>query len=218
MSRKSEPQLTSWKQEDFTKITFKPDLAKFGMDSFDDDIESLFKKRVYDLAGCIPGVKVFLNDERIKIKGFRPYIDMYLKDSPEVEGSGTKHPIIHQVVNDRWEIAFTISDGQFQQVSFVNSISTSKGGTHVNHVADQIVTRLLEHIKKKNKSVNLKPFQVKSHLSLFVNCLIENPSFDSQTKENMTLRASAFGSKCDLDEEFYKKIMKSGVLESKSIH
>ena len=31
---------------------------------------------------------------------------------------------------------------------------------------------------------------------VFVNCLVENPAFDSQTKENMTLKQSAFGSKC----------------------
>lgn len=40
---------------------------------------------------------------------------------------------------------------QFNQVSFCNSISTSKGGTHVNYVADGIVKYLMEAIKKKHK-------------------------------------------------------------------
>ena len=31
---------------------------------------------------------------------------------------------------------------------------------------------------------------------VFINCLVENPAFDSQTKENMTLKQSSFGSKC----------------------
>jgi DNA topoisomerase-2 len=39
----------------------------------------------------------------------------------------------------------------------------------------------------------------------FVNALIENPTFDSQTKETMTLLASKFGSKPTLSEEFMKK-------------
>ena len=39
------------KQKDFTKITFEPDLERFGMDSLDDDIVALKKKRVYDIAG-----------------------------------------------------------------------------------------------------------------------------------------------------------------------
>ena len=44
-----------------------------------------------------------------------------------------------QIVNNRWEVAVTVSDGQFAQVSFVNSICTYKGGTHVTYVADQVV-------------------------------------------------------------------------------
>lgn len=41
----------------------------------------------------------------------------------------------------------------------------------------------MDHISKKHKKLtNIKPFHVKNHLWLFVNCLIENPTFDSQTK------------------------------------
>ena len=42
---------------------------------------------------------------------------------------------------------------------------------------------------------------------IFVNALIENPAFDSQTKECLTLKSSAFGSKCELSEDFVKKGM-----------
>ena len=37
-----------------------------------------------------------------------------------------------------WEICVSATDGQFQQVSFVNSICTSKGGTHVDYLVNQI--------------------------------------------------------------------------------
>ena len=40
---------------------------------------------------------------------------------------------------------------------------------------------------------------------IFVNALIENPAFDSQTKETLTLKSSQFGSKCELSEDFVKK-------------
>ena len=63
----------------------------------------------------------------------------------------------------------------------------------------------LESIKKKNKAAPVKPFQVKNHMWIFVNALIENPAFDSQTKETLTLKSSAFGSKCELSEDFVKK-------------
>ena len=33
---------------------------------------------------------------------------------------------------------------------------------------------------KEHKKANVKPFMVKNYLSIFVNCMIENPAFDSQ--------------------------------------
>lgn len=59
------------KGEEYTRITFKPDLARFGMAEIDDDTEALLMKRVYDMAGTVRDVKVFLNDERLKVKGFK---------------------------------------------------------------------------------------------------------------------------------------------------
>ncbi|KAL7748705.1 DNA topoisomerase 2 [Sorochytrium milnesiophthora] len=218
MSSRSKPSITDNKKgDDYTKITFKPDLAKFHMESLDNDIAALLRKRVYDMAGCVKDIKVFLNGERLKVKDFKQYVQLYLESAsrPDPDGGAVaKPPLIHEIVNDRWEVAVSLSDGQFNQVSFVNSISTSKGGTHVNYIADQMVTRLMEAVKKKNKAAPIKPFQVKSQLWLFINCLVENPSFDSQTKENMTLRASAFGSKCLLSDEMLKKVLKSGVVEN----
>lgn len=73
------------------------------------------------------------------------------------------------------------SDGQFMHVSFVNGIATTKGGTHVNYILDQITDKVIQAISKKN-TPTIKAFQVKAHLKVFINCLIENPSFDSQTK------------------------------------
>lgn len=49
---------------------------------------------------------------------------------------------------------------------------------------------------------------------IFVNSLIENPTFDSQTKETMTLQSKSFGSKCEVSEKFIKEIHKGGIVES----
>ena len=56
---------------------------------------------------------------------------------PPAEGAEPV-PVLYERINDRWEIAISISDGQFQQVSFVNAICTTKGGQHVNYIADQV--------------------------------------------------------------------------------
>jgi DNA topoisomerase-2 len=199
------------RNEEYTRVTFKPDLQRFGMNSIDEDTVSLLKKRVYDIAGTVKDVKVFLNDERLKIKTFKQYVDMYLSsaaaEQAEVSGGAAqvKPSVIYEQIDPRWEVAFAVSDGTFQYVSFANSISTIKGGTHVNVIADQIAKGIITQITKKNKGATVKPAQIKNHMWLFVNALIENPTFDSQTKEQMTLPASKFGSKPTVSEEFLKK-------------
>ena len=65
MSIKEEAKITqNTKLKDYTCITFWPDLAKFKMSSLDDDIVSLFSKRIYDMAGIVSSkLKVTLNDQ-----------------------------------------------------------------------------------------------------------------------------------------------------------
>ena len=92
-------------------------------------------------------------------------------------------PRIWERANSRWEVCLSISDGSFAQVSFVNSIATTKGGQHVSVIADAIAAAVSEYANKKNKGVDVKPAHVKNYMSLFVNCLIENPAFDSQVRE-----------------------------------
>lgn len=213
MSKAGEMNLKSFDGEDYTCITFQPDLSKFKMTILDKDIVALMSRRAYDIAGSSKDVKVFLNGKKLPVKGFRSYVDLYVKD--KLDETGNELKVIHEEVNSRWEVCLTMSEKGFQQVSFVNSIATTKGGRHVEYVADQIVNKLIDVVKKKNKGgVGVKPFQVKNHMWVFVNCLIENPTFDSQTKENMTLQSKSFGSTCKLSEKFIKGAVGCGIVES----
>ncbi|KAI8050010.1 DNA topoisomerase [Thamnidium elegans] len=215
MSITGKPKITSNARGiQFTRISFKPDLAKFGMTEMDEDFEALIKKRVYDLAGCVEGINVRLNGTKIPVKGFTKYCELYTK-SMEIRNAEGKKPIIcDPEKNSRWQVNFAVSDGQFNQISFVNSICTAKGGTHVNYIADQIVKALLPEVQKKTNNKNIRPFQIKNHMTLFINSAIENPAFDSQTKENMTLRASSFGSTYKVSEKFLSLIAKSGIIDN----
>nr|CAI5835745.1 unnamed protein product [Callosobruchus analis] len=213
MTKTSEPKVKDFSGEDYTKITFSPDLAKFKMDKLDDDIVGIISRRAFDVAASTRGVKVFLNGKRVPVKTFKDYIEMYIKGREDDSGNNLK--VIYEVCNERWEVGLTMSDKGFQQMSFVNSIATTKGGRHVDYVTDMIVKQLIEVLKKKNKGgINIKPFQVKNHMWVFINCLIVNPTFDSQTKENMTLQVKSFGSKCTLSEKFITQVTKSGIVES----
>lgn len=204
MMKKSEPIISDHTKEDFTKVTFYPDLKRFKIDKMDADTIALFTKRVYDLAGVVSSkVRVYLNEKIISANNFEKYVDLYFDDSEQ-------HVKINHKI-DRWEVVASLSDGQFQQVSFVNSIATTKGGKHVNHVADQIVEALIIEVQRKNKKLQIKPHMIKNHLWLFVNCLIENPAFDSQTKETLTSNPSSFGSKCEITPQFIKKLLATDI-------
>uniref|UniRef100_A0A7N0TUR6 DNA topoisomerase 2 n=1 Tax=Kalanchoe fedtschenkoi TaxID=63787 RepID=A0A7N0TUR6_KALFE len=213
MGIKSEPQISKCKSsENWTKVTFKPDLAKFNMSYLEEDTVALMKKRVFDLAGCLGHtVKVELNGQRVPVKSFLDYVGLYLSSAAK----SRKEPLprITEKVNDRWEVCVSLSEGQFQQVSFVNGIATIKGGTHVDYVTNQITSHIVEIVNKKNKHANVKAHTVKNHLWVFVNSLIDNPAFDSQTKETLTIRQSSFGSSCTLSPDFLKKVSKSGIVE-----
>ena len=195
---------------EYTCITFKPDLARFKMAELDDDVCALLARRAYDVAGCAgmyggSGIAVHLNGARVPCKSFEQYVKLH---------EGVSQPVAFEKVGDgRWEVGVGVSDGSFAQISFVNAICTSKGGQHVNAIADQLATKLAATVKKKNKNTEVKPALIKAHLAVFVNALIENPAFDSQTKETLTTRATAFGSAPKLSDGFLKAVEKSELVE-----
>ncbi|CUM64521.1 uncharacterized protein PRCAT00002126001 [Priceomyces carsonii] len=229
MSKVSKPKITKLKtKKEYTKITFKPDLTKFHMDSLDDEILSVMRRRIYDLCGTVKDCNIYLNEKRLPIKNFKAYVEMYVKAiaerKPDIiqESSEPKNyqTIVHEVVNDRWELAFAVSDGNFNQVSFVNSIATTSGGTHVKYISDQIISKLIETLEKKEKGkkkLMIKPQEVRNKMFLFVNCLIENPAFTSQTKEQLTTRVAQFGGKpsekVTISDQFINKILKTSIVD-----
>ena len=221
MTIMGKPKISSSKSSDFTRVTFIPDYKRFEMDGIDDDFEALVKRRVYDMAGTVKGVKVYLNGTEIKLN-FKKYVEMYanaIKKERGVEDS-SEPAAASVIIEDEkthtcWKVGFAVSDGSFQQVSFVNSIATTSGGTHVNYIADQICDKLQEVVKKQNKKgAVLKVNQIRNHIFLFVNCLITNPAFTSQTKEQLTTKVKQFGSTCVLSEGFLKRISQTEAVKN----
>ena len=68
MKKEGEPEINKAESgEDFTKVTFEPDLARFKLEEHDDDIIALMSRRAYDMAGAVKGVVVFLNNKRLPV-------------------------------------------------------------------------------------------------------------------------------------------------------
>ena len=204
---KEEPEIKSCAKKSYTKITFLPDYEKFGLSGMTDDIYNLFKRRVYDVSACTDAsVSVYFNDKKIGIKDFEKYTDLFLETK-------TLQPRFYEMPNDRWEIVVAISStGNYEQMSFVNGINTIRGGRHVEYITNAITKKLTEMALAKKKKT-IKPQHIKENLFIFVKSTIENPTFDSQTKETLTTLITKFGSKCELSEKFYEKLYKSGIIE-----
>ena len=209
MTIKGEPIISKCTAKPYTIIEFSPDLDRFGIEKLDDDTLKLMKKRVIDITACTnKNVSVFLNDIKLECKTLEKYVNFYLDN--EIER-------VYEEVSDRWEVVVAINpDAKFEQVSFVNGISTLKGGKHVDFVSNLIIKKLQTVVSTKGikrKKLDLKPAHIKDNIFIFVKSTIENPAFDSQIKEYLTTPHTKFGSKCEISDKFIEKLIKTSLIE-----
>lgn len=204
------PKITKCSGKPYTKVVFKPDYSRLHLDGLTPDMLALFKKRVYDIGAVsdhsVKKIKVVYNGVPIPVKNFQQYIDLYIGSKEDVKR-------VYESGSERWEYAVAMSSThEFVQVSFVNGICTHKGGKHVDYILGQITRKLCEYIEKKKK-VKVNSSSIKEQLILFLRCDIENPAFDSQTKDFMNTPSNKFGSICSVSDAFIEKIAKMGVMD-----
>lgn len=207
------PIVSKSKVKPYTRVSFRPDYARFGLPSnnLTPDMLALFLKRTYDIAAVTDKtVKVKYNGSLVPVRHFQQYVDLYI--GAKGGDNGVKR--IYENPDPRWEyvVCLTTTD-EFAHVSFVNGIYTPRGGKHVEYITNQIVRKLAELIKKKKK-VDVKPNTIKEQLMLFLRCDIENPSFSSQTKDELGTAVANFGSSCKVSDEFIEKLAKLGVMDA----
>lgn len=200
------PTITKCRNKPYTKISFKPDYKRLKIDKLSDDFKNLLLRRINDIAGITDStIKVKYNNEVINIKNFNNYIDLYIGNKEELSR-------IYESPNQRWEYAICLAPNhEFTQISFVNGIYTNKGGKHVEYIINQVIKKITTIIKTK-KHIDVKPSSIKEQLMIFVNCIIENPAFDSQTKDYLNSNVSNFGSSCEVSDKFIDKLIKLGVV------
>jgi DNA topoisomerase-2 len=207
MKKVDKPTIKSNTKSPYTKIRFLPDYARFGLKGITQDIYDLFHKRAIDACATTDvAVTIYFNDKKVDVKNFEKYVDLY------VGSKDTRPRAMEACAGDRWEVIATYSDGQFEQVSFVNGINTSRGGKHIEYITGQITKRLGEMVASKTKK-EVKAQHIKDNLAVFVKCLVVNPSFDTQTKDALTTPSSKFGSKCELSDKFMTALYKTGLIE-----
>lgn len=198
MTERDDAKVTPSRAKGYTEITFTPDLGRFGMTSIDDAHVDMMRKRCLELAACNPSLKVVFNGDDFAFPSFQAYCLLYAEN------------LLYEETG-RWKVGIAPSEGSFTQVSFVNSVETRDGGTHVEYVITQVVAWLRERLRKKHK-VDLKPAEIRNHFMVIVQADIVNPAFSSQTKEKLITDVKDFGSKFEASEKLLKAVFASEVV------
>ena len=202
----------------YVRIEFAPDAKHFKGAFLEDgslteDMRQVFHTRVIELAAMV-GIKVTWNGVAIATNSFEKYTKLFLK-----EGMTS---VSYENCGPRWEVAVIMSKYLYsdedeggipeeKHVSFVNGIHTRKGGKHVEHVTKHLLTDFCELAAKKK--VEVKPGQLKDHVVVFVNATIENPAFESQSKECLTTPVKDFGSSPKFSGKLVESLLKMGLLD-----
>jgi DNA topoisomerase-2 len=200
MSKKTKPEIKASKKN-YTKVTFYPDLKRFGLSEIDDDIKSVILRRCIDISVYCQGVKLYYNDTLIPIKTFKDYMKLFVDDNSE---------LFTEKINEKWEIGIAKSlDNSFNQISIVNGITTYNGGTHVNIIINDLAKKTQEILSKKYKKLNIKANDIKNNTFVFVSATLPNPAFDTQTKETLITKISDI----ELSEKLIKQFSNSSIIE-----
>lgn len=195
MSVIGEPSVKSCRMRPFVELEWTPDFRRFGWTTpeIPEGLIAVLKRRVYDLAMTVgKDVRVTWCDTLVKFRDLAVYASWYL---PPDTSTITDTPQVG------WQIA--LADSPFDKgfnVSFVNGIWT-RSGKHVDEITNQVVSHIVGYLEAKKK-IKVKPSLVKDSLAVFINCSIENPSFNSQTKEVLTSKVS-----CKLSDALLKKVL-----------
>ena len=185
----------------YTRITYYPDYSQFDFNKLTDDLRSIMYKRCLDVAAYIPNVRISVDGKTIPVKKTSDWMKMHLPEGSE---------FFHEKLDNDWEVGIARStEHGFESVSIVNGISTHKGGTHVNHISLNVSKDISEKLKKITWT------DVKNKLFLFLICKVPNPTFDTQTKENLTNRMTTeIHKNSELGQSVMRKIMKSDIVKS----
>ncbi len=199
MRKNQEPTITK-SATNHTKISFIPDYEYFKCDglSFGDNQKMI--KRVYDCSANNPNIKFWLNGKKLSIKSFKDYIKLHNEKFVYEE-------------NEHFKVGIAESGNAFEAITFVNSVETYEGGTHVDYIINPIIQKLREFFKKKHK-VEVKPADIKQHLQLFISADINRPNFNSQTKALLISEPRDYKTSFTASTKFINALLKSEAIQS----
>ncbi len=183
----TEPEIIGDSEETGTKITFLPNSEIFTTTTiFDFEILS---SRLKELAYLNKGLEISLIDERTNKKvnyKFDGGIISFVSDI----NKNPLHPVVYFESSKNStvvEIALQYSQEFTERIfSFVNTINTIEGGTHLSGFYTALTRSFNDYIKKnKIDNFRLSGEDVKEGLTAVISIKIAEPQFEGQTKTKL---------------------------------
>lgn len=169
----NKPTITPYKgNTGYTKVTFKPDFARFEMTSFTPEMINMFKFFTIS-ASFTSKIPMVFNNEVFNYSSIESYSSLFITDE--------KTDTLKYKVDGQIEFCLIDAPEKGFHVSFVNGGFTKKGGSHVNDILKFFSSSILEKLNKKKKTLDVR--DVKKHLGLIISCTVNNPKYTTQSKE-----------------------------------
>ena len=209
--------------EHFTDLTYKIDFSRFGdgVDGFTEEFADIVEKRCIDAAAANPGLKVTFTFTDCENDGeesasresvwqfsrFEDYIELY---------SNYVDPTTVISTSDSQKQIYVFPDGNIN-IGFVNGAECSQG-THIKAVHGFVNEAVAQFIEKKKKMAVI-PKNVDDKYSVFVVIRVDNPAYDSQTKDCLTTPVSKFdlsgkSGEFSVPKQFLDEICKSDIVDT----
>ena len=180
-----------------TKVTFKPDLTIMETNKF---VYEVLSQRLREQSYLNSGLRISLTDERETIEGKPKFEEFYsegglsefvqyLDENKTVITSKPIH-IVGKEDNVEIEVAMEYTTAYTENIySYVNNISTKKGGTHVSGFR-RALTRVFKNYGEDNGYFKKLKFKVSGEdfaegLTAIISVKVGEPQFKGQTKEEL---------------------------------
>jgi DNA gyrase subunit B len=177
-----------------TTVRFRPDPEIFGSPKFD---STTLRERLSDTTFLNRNLRIILVDERFEQReetvfysenGLVDFIGFLNKEKQVLTP-----PIYSKSSGERAEVEYVIqynSSYDERIESFVNTIKTTGGGTHVSGFHSGLTRAVLNYISRNKLSDRYKDLKitgddVREGLSAVVSVNMQNPEFEGQTKEKL---------------------------------
>lgn len=195
-------------KDHYTRFEFDIDWSRFeDVDEITEDFKDIIIKRCIDAAAANKGLSVSITafdaTHNFIFNKFSDYIELY-RDYVDIENM--------LEFSDTQKSVWVFPDGGLN-IGFVDGAECSKG-THIKAVRNEINTYISEYIIKKHK-LDVGARNIDNKYTLFCDFVIDNPSYDSQTKECLTTPVERFSkstTEFDIPKSFLDACAKSEIV------